>query len=110
MDNTELARWAHELNRAIQKLTGETVSPHWEEAPLDQRNSSITGVNRAKLGHTPEQLHESWMSDKLHEGWTYGPEKDPERKEHPCLIPYSELPAEQRLKDAVFKAVIEYLA
>lgn len=110
MSNTEIARWAHELNRAVQQLTGEEVSPHWEEAPDYQRNSSITGVNQAKLGSTPEQLHESWMTDKLLDGWTYGPTKDADRKEHPCLLPYNELPAEQRLKDAIFKAVVEHLS
>ena len=31
--------------------------------------------------------------------------KDVEKKEHPCFCAYAELPAEQRLKDALFIAV-----
>lgn len=28
---------------------------------------------------------------------------------HPCLVPYAELPAEQRLKDDLFKAIVHIL-
>lgn len=110
MDNTSLARFCHEMNRKIQELIGEEPSPVWEEAPRWQRDSAITGVNKAKAGFTSEELHESWLSHKLHEGWTFGNVKDEVLKTHPCMVPYSELSPEQKLKDAVFKAVVEYLA
>lgn len=110
MNNTDIARYAHEVNRRIQELLGEDPSPHWEDAPDWQRNSAITGVNKAKAGLTPEALHESWMEHKLLEGWTYGETKDPDAKTHPCLLPYDSLPQEQKLKDHVFRAVVEGLS
>lgn len=41
------------------------------------------------------------------DGWKYGPNKDFERKEHPCLVPYNELPEIQQRKDAVFRQTLD---
>ncbi|MFD0468599.1 RyR domain-containing protein [Nonomuraea thailandensis] len=51
-------------------------------------------------------MHEAWCEHKRAEGWTYGPDKDPDAKTHPCLVPYDQLPVEQRVKDAVFHAIV----
>ena len=50
--------------------------------------------------------HEAWLSDKVREGWKLGPVKDATKKEHPCMVPYKDLPLEQRIKDHLFKAVV----
>jgi hypothetical protein len=39
---------------------------------------------------------------KRSEGWEHGETKDVERKTHPCLVPYDELPPEQKRKDELF--------
>jgi hypothetical protein len=44
------------------------------------------------------------------DGWKYGPVKDPEKKEHPCFVPYDRLPTEQKAKDYIFGAVVKSLA
>ena len=31
--------------------------------------------------------------------WRYGPEKNSEKRTHPCLVPYEDLPAPEREKD-----------
>lgn len=51
--------------------------------------------------HLPERSHENWMLHKRNHGWVYGAEKDVEKKTHPCMVPYSDLPEEQRAKDVV---------
>lgn len=51
--------------------------------------------------------HNSWMAEKLSDGWTYGPVKDVEKKEHPCMVPYGDLPALQRYKDALFVTIVK---
>jgi hypothetical protein len=33
------------------------------------------------------------------EGWRYGPERNDERKEHPGLVPYMELPENEKEYD-----------
>lgn len=38
------------------------------------------------------QVHDTWASERIAEGWVYGEVKDGERKTTPCLVDYSELP------------------
>jgi hypothetical protein len=101
------ARVCHETNRIAQIHAGEQISPPWDLAPDWQRESSIEGVKKAVEGQSPEQLHESWCDFKVKDGWRYGPNKDEVKKTHPCLVPYSELPVEQQLKDHLFSAVVQ---
>ncbi|MFH2219092.1 MAG: RyR domain-containing protein [Pseudomonadota bacterium] len=49
------------------------------------------------------------MDQKVRDGWKYGPVKDPDKKEHPCCVPFAELPVEQQAKDFIFRAVIHAL-
>lgn len=102
----DAARRAHEINRAYCDAIGDTPQPSWYAAPEWQRESARDGVRNARSGKTPEELHESWLDHKRADGWTYGPEKDPERKTHPCMVPFAELPAKQRVKDYLFRAAV----
>ena len=111
MTAAQIARVAHEVNRAYCFSLGDTSQPSWEEAPDWQRNSAINGVIFHLADHrTPEESHNCWLTEKAEAGWTYGPVKDAEKKEHPCFVSYSELPREQRTKDFLFKAVVEALS
>ena len=49
------------------------------------------------------------MKQKTEEGWKYGPVKDADEKEHPCYVPYEELPTEQKSKDYIFRQTIHSL-
>lgn len=104
------ARAAHEVNRAYCIALGDGSQPSWEEAPDWQRSSALQGVTGALNGATPEQSHESWLAEKYATGWKYGPVKDPEKKEHPCFVPYAELPPEQRQKDLLFVTTVRAMA
>lgn len=100
------ARAAHEANRAYCIAIGDTSQPSWEDAPEWQKSSARNGVKGALAGAAPEQSHESWLAEKTATGWRYGPVKNPETKEHPCFVPYAELPEAQRAKDAIFTTVV----
>jgi hypothetical protein len=104
------ARAAHEVNRAYCLALGDESQPPWESAPEWQKSSARNGVAGAIAGNTPEQSHQSWLDEKAANGWKYGPVKDPEKKEHPCFVPYAELPASQRAKDALFVSAVRCVA
>lgn len=105
----DVARVCHEANRALQHLAGETVGPPWDDAPDWQRASAAAGVDAARDGAGPRELHAAWCDHKTATGWTYGPRKDEAARTHPCLVPYDELPEAQRRKDAVFAAIVAAL-
>lgn len=107
-DLEEVARIAHEVNRAYCGALGDFSQLPWDHAPDWQKDSAIKGVlfHIANPRATPEQSHESWLREKVEQGWTYGPVKDADKREHPCCVPYSELPLEQRAKDYIFRGVV----
>ena len=39
-----------------------------------------------------KNVHEVWARNRIEQGWTYGKERSDSLKQHPCLIPYEELP------------------
>lgn len=46
-----------------------------------------------------ENVHDVWAQGRMSEGWTYGMVKDAGKKETPLLVPYSELPEEEKEYD-----------
>jgi len=111
MTNEDIARIAHEVNRAYCQSIGDNSQPSWEDAPEWQRDSAVNGVqfHLDNPGVSPEESHENWLAEKFKDGWGQGDVKDPELKLHPCMCPYDELPQEQRSKDYLFSAVVETL-
>jgi hypothetical protein len=111
MTPEDIARVAHEVNRSYCASIGDTSQVAWDEAPAWQKDSAIKGVH-FHMTHPEAQpcdSHNSWLEQKRLDGWSYGPMKDPEAKQHPCFVPYGDLPAEQKAKDYVYGAVVKNL-
>ncbi len=111
MEAKDIARVAHEINRAYCSSIGDDSQPRWEDAPEWQKSSATNGVNFHLANPTagPDHSHNEWLKEKRETGWKYGPVKDPEKKEHPCFVPYEELPLEQKSKDYLFRATVHAL-
>ncbi len=111
MKQITIAMVAHAINAAYCASLGDTSQPTWENAPDWQKQSAEAGVGMhiANPDATPEQSHESWLAQKVAEGWVYGETKDADLKQHPCVLPYAELPVEQKAKDYLFRAVVHAL-
>lgn len=106
----DIAAICHEANRALCAAAGDHSQVAWGDAPQWQRDAAVEGV-RGHLIHarTPEGSHELWCDQKRREGWTYGPRKDSVARTHPCLVPYDQLPPEQRAKDHLFAGIVAAL-
>ena len=111
MNVNSIARVAHEINRAYCQAIGDDSQPAWEDAPEWQRDSATSGVyfHIANPDAGPDHSHNAWLEEKRINGWKYGPVKDAEKKEHPCFVPYEQLPVEQKAKDYLFRAVVHLL-
>ena len=55
------------------------------------------------LGGLVEQMarnvHEVWAQGRMQQGWTYGQQRDDQNKKHPCLVPYEQLPEDEKTFD-----------
>lgn len=111
MNPAQIAYVCHEANKAYCEMIGDLSQKSWDNAETWQRDSAVKGVEFALANpDAPASAqHEAWLNDKTKDGWTLGPVKDPTKKEHPCMVPYLELPLEQRLKDSLFKGVVRGL-
>lgn len=110
VDAYNIAAIAHSINKAYCHAIGDDTQPAWKDAPMWQKESAINGVQAHLINDmTPDQSHNNWMAEKIAAGWEYGEEKDPELKTHPCIVAYEDLPLEQRIKDHLFKGVVEAL-
>jgi hypothetical protein len=111
MNQEQIAKVCHEVNRAYCQALGDKSQLPWDEAPEWQRTSCVNGVKH-HLEHpdtTPEGSHEVWLAEKLAAGWNYGRIKDVEAKTHPCVLPYACLTASDKAKDYIFRAVVREL-
>jgi hypothetical protein len=107
----EIAKVAHEINKAYCEALGDTSQVDWDQAPEWQKNSALLGVElHTKFPNAgPDTSHNSWMAQKVSEGWVYGEVKDVEKKTHPCIVPYAQLSPEQKAKDFLFRQVVHSL-
>lgn len=103
----DIAKIAHQANKAYCEALGDTSQTDWEQAPEWQRTSAIKGVefHLANPDATDSASHDSWLAEKRATGLAYGDVKDAEAKTHPCFLPFDELPKTQQLKDAQFRAI-----
>ena len=111
MEIEQVARVCHEANRAYCQTLGDLSQQVWHTAPDWQRTSAINGVrfHLANPNALPSHSHDNWLAEKKAAGWKYGHVKDAVKKEHPCFVPYEQLPADQKAKDSLFKAVVDAL-
>jgi hypothetical protein len=103
-----IAVLAHEASRIWDLLHGDTSKPSYVNATDEARASLHQGVQDIVDGKisTPEESHEAWLRFKESGGWKYGPVKDVAARTHPCFVPYTQLPPEQRAKDAIFFGIV----
>lgn len=104
-DIENIAAYCHKINKMYCESIGDFSQPEWKDAPQWQKQSAINGVkfHIQNPDVTPEESHKNWLKEKLSDGWVYGVEKDVEKKTHPCIMDYEDLPPDQRFKDTLFK-------
>ncbi len=111
MNIEDIARVAHEVNRAYCQALGDESQLPWLDAPVWQRDSAVDGVcfHKENPDASPSASHDNWLAEKERNGWRYGREKNAADKTHPCMMAFDALPAEQRAKDFLFRAVVRCL-
>ena len=106
-----IAEVAHTVNKSYCEAIEDNNQPEWKNAPEWQTDSVIHGVEFIlnNPDATPEDTHNYWLKYKTSYGWVHGPEKNEQKQTHPCLVPFDELPSEQRAKTFIFNAIVKCL-
>ncbi len=68
----------------------------YQPKPLNTKDVVLSPEIRELLEQLARNTHEVWAAERMREGWTWGPVRSDERKEHPCLVPYEELPEQEK--------------
>lgn len=67
--------------------------------PIDTSGVSLTPEIEKLTELLAANAHDHWAQQRLSEGWRLGPNRDDAKKEHPCLVPYDELPDSEKEYD-----------
>jgi hypothetical protein len=102
------AKLAHNLNNTLRGFLIEPPNVPWDELDEESKHRALVGVAFAAENPdlTPKECHAKWVETMANDGWRVGDNVDYVRKEHPSMVPYSQLPEPQKLKDQLFLAIV----
>lgn len=67
--------------------------------PIDTRDILLPAELEQLVEQMAKNVHEVWAESRIKQGWTYGEQRNDALKTHPCLIPYEDLPEEEKEYD-----------
>lgn len=73
----------------------------YQPEPIDTSEIILNKKHLKLTELLAKNTHELWSQQRIAEGWQYGEKRDDPKKEHPCLIPYEDLPESEKHYDRV---------
>lgn len=67
--------------------------------PIDTSDIELSEELMELTEEMAKNVHDVWSAGRIAQGWTWGPKRDDEKKENPCLVPYEELPESEKEYD-----------
>ena len=71
----------------------------YKPKPIDTSNVQLPDELENLTELLSENTHEIWAQGRINDGWTYGEVRNDENLEHPCLVPYDQLPESEKAYD-----------
>ena len=69
----------------------------YQPKPIDTSNIKLPEEIQELQEKLAENIHEIWALQRIQQGWTYGHERNDQKKEHPNLVPYDQLKKKIRI-------------
>ncbi len=67
--------------------------------PIDTANVALDPDIVELLEKLARNAHDIWARQRIADGWKHGRHRDDKAKEHPCLVPYDQLPESEKEYD-----------
>ncbi len=67
--------------------------------PIDTTDVVLPKELEQLVEEMSKNVHEVWAETRIKQGWKYGEQRNDELKTHPCLVPYEDLPEEEKEYD-----------
>lgn len=67
--------------------------------PIDTTDVKLPEELEQLVEEMSKNVHEVWAETRISQGWVYGEQRNDELKTHPCIVPYEELPEEEKEYD-----------
>ncbi len=67
--------------------------------PIDTTDVVLPVELEQLVEEMSKNVHEVWAETRIKQGWEYGEQRNDELKTHPCLVPYEDLPEEEKEYD-----------
>lgn len=100
-DRYSIARFADAWNDSKNYLATITTKDMntYNPKPIDISDVELTEDLNELREAIAENAHDVWAVERQAQGWTYGPHRDDDKKETPCMLPYSQLPDSEKKFD-----------
>ena len=83
----------------ITTIMNNQITNNYTPSPVDTDNVLLPEELMALAEAISKNVHEVWAQNRMNEGWTYGPVRDDQKRQTPCLVHYEELPEEEKAYD-----------
>ena len=84
-----------QINKNVEEMKQKTYTPQ----PVDTTGVELPEELELLVEEMSKNVHEVWSETRIRQGWTYGEQRNDELKTHPCLVPYEDLPEEEKEYD-----------
>lgn len=74
-------------------------NPNYVPKPIDTSDVVLPEELMSLVEDMSRNVHDVWAETRINDGWRYGDRRNDERKEHPCLVDYDDLPESEREYD-----------
>lgn len=82
-------------------VTASPIANGYNPQPINVEDISLDADLEDLTEAIAENTHDIWARARMDEGWTYGPVRNDQLKQHPDLIPYAQLPDSEKEYDRI---------
>ena len=102
---TVFARAFYAAHQSLSEAVGIPLRA-WDELPVWQQDAMVDVTRRCMVGAPPEQMHALWVQHYSAHGWTYGPQKNWETKQHPTIMAWQHLPVRYQARLKLWQVIV----